>query len=108
MRSAVANTDDPTMPAGTLRAWILGLIWAIVIPGVNQFYFFRYPSVTIGPVRLPCVRSVVPLLTGSSAHSLWPNYCHFPSVGYWLDFYPQSKYSAFKSILDRSLSRSTL
>ena len=50
VRSAVANTDDPTMPVGTLRAWILGLIWAIVIPGVNQFYFFRYPNVTIGPV----------------------------------------------------------
>ncbi|KAI0085713.1 small oligopeptide transporter [Irpex rosettiformis] len=50
VRSAVANTDDPAMPAGTLRAWILGLIWAIVIPGVNQFYFFRYPSVTIGPL----------------------------------------------------------
>lgn len=53
VRSAVANTDDPTMPAGTLRAWILGLIWAVVIPGVNQFYFFRYPSVTIGPVCVP-------------------------------------------------------
>ncbi|KAI0697179.1 small oligopeptide transporter [Cytidiella melzeri] len=50
VRSAVANTDDPGMPAGTLRAWILGLIWAVVIPGVNQFYFFRYPSVAIGPL----------------------------------------------------------
>ncbi|KAI0809297.1 OPT oligopeptide transporter protein-domain-containing protein [Irpex lacteus] len=48
VRSAVANTDDPDMPTGTLRAWILGLVWAIVIPGVNQFYFFRYPSVSIG------------------------------------------------------------
>jgi hypothetical protein len=50
VRSAVANTDDPYMPAGTLRAWLLGLVWAIIIPGVNQFYFFRYPSVSIGPV----------------------------------------------------------
>ncbi|EKM60690.1 uncharacterized protein PHACADRAFT_203846 [Phanerochaete carnosa HHB-10118-sp] len=50
VRSAVANTDDPDMPAGTLRAWMLGLLWAIVIPGVNQFYFFRFPNITVGPL----------------------------------------------------------
>ncbi|CAE6436660.1 Sexual differentiation process protein isp4 OS=Schizosaccharomyces pombe (strain 972 / ATCC 24843) GN=isp4 PE=2 SV=2 [Rhizoctonia solani AG-1 IB] len=48
VRSAVANTDDPDMPVNTLRAWILGIIWAILLPGLNQFFFFRYPSVTIG------------------------------------------------------------
>ncbi|KAJ7498737.1 OPT oligopeptide transporter [Mycena latifolia] len=47
VRSAVANTDDPTIPAATIRAWVLGLIWAIIIPGLNQFFFFRYPSVTV-------------------------------------------------------------
>ncbi|KAJ7644816.1 OPT oligopeptide transporter [Roridomyces roridus] len=47
VRSAVANTDDPTIPVNTLRAWTLGLLWAIVVPGLNQFFFFRYPSVTI-------------------------------------------------------------
>ncbi|KAH7910430.1 OPT oligopeptide transporter [Hygrophoropsis aurantiaca] len=47
VRSAVANTDDPSIPVGTLRAWVMGLIWAIVVPGLNQFFFFRYPSVTI-------------------------------------------------------------
>jgi OPT family small oligopeptide transporter len=47
VRSAVANTDDPDMPVGTLRAWVLGIIFAILIPGLNQFFFFRYPSVTI-------------------------------------------------------------
>lgn len=36
VRSAVANTDDPGMPVGTLRAWIIGLLWAILIPGLNQ------------------------------------------------------------------------
>lgn len=24
-----------------------GIIWATVVPGLNQFFFFRYPSVTI-------------------------------------------------------------
>lgn len=51
------------MPAGTLRAWVLGIIWAIVIPGVNQFYFFRYPSITIGPVRLQASDPHIPPLT---------------------------------------------
>ncbi|KAG2004332.1 peptide transporter MTD1, variant 2 [Coprinopsis cinerea AmutBmut pab1-1] len=48
VRSAVANTDDPDMPASTLRAWIMGVLWAIIIPGMNQFFYFRYPSVLIG------------------------------------------------------------
>ncbi|KDR73127.1 hypothetical protein GALMADRAFT_100686 [Galerina marginata CBS 339.88] len=48
VRSAVANFDDPDMPASTIRAWVLGLIWAILLPGMNQFFYFRYPSVLIG------------------------------------------------------------
>lgn len=52
VRSAVANTDDPTMPSSTFRAWVIGLMWAILIPGVNQFFFFRYPSVNITQVRV--------------------------------------------------------
>ncbi|KIJ63337.1 hypothetical protein HYDPIDRAFT_29591 [Hydnomerulius pinastri MD-312] len=48
VRSAVANTDDVEMAALTLRVWVLGLVWAILIPGLNQFFYFRYPSVTIG------------------------------------------------------------
>ena len=51
VRSAVSNTDDPSMLSSTFRAWFLGLIWAALIPGVNQFFFFRYPSISIGKVR---------------------------------------------------------
>ena len=32
VRSAVANTDDETIPVGTMRSWVLGIIWAIIIP----------------------------------------------------------------------------
>jgi hypothetical protein len=35
VRAVVANTDDPTMPVSTFRAWIIGLIWAVLISGVN-------------------------------------------------------------------------
>ena len=52
VRSAVANTDDPTMPCSTLRSWVIGIIFAIIMSGLNQFFFFRYPSVTIGNVSL--------------------------------------------------------
>ncbi|KAF9038006.1 OPT oligopeptide transporter [Panaeolus papilionaceus] len=50
VRSAVANTDDPSLPCSTIRAWVLGLVWSIVIPGLNQFFFFRYPAVSVGGV----------------------------------------------------------
>ncbi|KAG5645321.1 hypothetical protein DXG03_006510 [Asterophora parasitica] len=50
VRSAVANTDDPDIPVSTIRAWVLGLIWAIIIPGLNQFFFFRYPSVSVSGI----------------------------------------------------------
>ena len=47
VRCAVANFDDVQMPAATLRAWVLGMSWAILLAGVNQFYFFRYPSIVV-------------------------------------------------------------
>lgn len=50
VRSAVANTDDPDIPVSTIRSWVLGAIWAIIIAGLNQFFFFRYPSVNVTPV----------------------------------------------------------
>ncbi|KAI9572533.1 OPT oligopeptide transporter protein-domain-containing protein [Boletus coccyginus] len=48
VRSAVANTDDPSIPTMTLRTWALGLILAVLMAGINQFLFFRYPSVPVG------------------------------------------------------------
>ncbi|KAE9404412.1 OPT oligopeptide transporter [Gymnopus androsaceus JB14] len=47
VRCAVSNTDDPLMPVSTLRAWILGLIWSLILPAINQFFFFRFPSVEV-------------------------------------------------------------
>ncbi|KAJ7759543.1 OPT oligopeptide transporter [Mycena metata] len=63
VRSAVANTDDPAIPVATLRAWTLGILWAILIPGLNQFFFFRYPAVT--------VTSIVPQLLTFPLGRLW-------------------------------------
>ncbi|KAG9312692.1 OPT oligopeptide transporter protein-domain-containing protein [Chiua virens] len=47
VRSAVANTDDPTIPVSTIRVWVMGIAWAILLSGLNQFFFFRYPSVSV-------------------------------------------------------------
>ncbi|KAG8741019.1 hypothetical protein FRC10_003442 [Ceratobasidium sp. 414] len=54
VRSAVVDTGDTEMPCNTFRlvlsslAGLLGIIWAIVLLGLSQFFYFRYPSVTIG------------------------------------------------------------
>jgi hypothetical protein len=50
VRSAVANYDDDTMPVSTIRAWVLGICWAIILPGINQFFYMRYPSIVLGGV----------------------------------------------------------
>jgi len=46
VRTSVHSTDisDPT---STPRAWALGLIFSVLLPGVNQFFFYRYPSVQV-------------------------------------------------------------
>jgi hypothetical protein len=33
---AVSNKDDPNIPCNTVRVWIIGLAWTILISGVNQ------------------------------------------------------------------------
>lgn len=67
MRSAVANTDDPDMPVNTLRAWVIGIIWAIILPGMNQFFYFRYPGITVTGVRS---RSAAPSSRGTYLNAL--------------------------------------
>ncbi|KAF8184638.1 small oligopeptide transporter [Mycena galopus ATCC 62051] len=66
VRSAVANTDDPGMNVDTLRAWILGLVCAIIVPGFNQFFSLRLPSIGISGL-------VVQLLTFPVGHA-WAAY----------------------------------
>ncbi|KAJ8088807.1 hypothetical protein PM082_014053 [Marasmius tenuissimus] len=33
------------MPVSTLRAWVIGMLLAMIFAGVNQFFIFRYPSI---------------------------------------------------------------
>jgi hypothetical protein len=57
VRSAVANYDDDEMPVSTIRAWVLGICWAIIFPGVNQFFYMRYPSIVLGGVSFLAINS---------------------------------------------------
>ena len=57
------------MPVNTFRAWSLGLLWAIIIPGMNEFYYFRYPSLMVTGVRIfLSVPSVFPMCRSVLIH----------------------------------------
>jgi OPT family small oligopeptide transporter len=73
VRSAVANTDDFDMPASTLRTWVLGIAFAIIMPGLNQFFFFRFPSVQISGIAAQLL--VFPF--GRAAAAFVPNWTIF-------------------------------
>jgi hypothetical protein len=45
----VSNTDDPTMPVNTFRMWFLGILFTIVIAGLNQFFGFRCKHAVVMP-----------------------------------------------------------
>ncbi|PWN48303.1 small oligopeptide transporter [Violaceomyces palustris] len=62
VRAAVSNIDDPSMPAMTFRAWFIGLVFSIIVPGVNQLLYFRYPSTSIGPLVAQLVAHPVGVL----------------------------------------------
>lgn len=49
VRAAISNVDDPDMPVFTFRTALLGLITVIVVPGLNQFLYLRFPSTTVTP-----------------------------------------------------------
>jgi OPT oligopeptide transporter protein len=50
VRAAVDNTDDMSVPANTLRAWFLGLIFVTIGSGLNVFFSLRDPNISIGPL----------------------------------------------------------
>lgn len=47
VRSAVSNTDDPTIPVNTFRAWVIGMLFTTIGTGVNTFFSARWPLITL-------------------------------------------------------------
>ncbi|KAF9944478.1 hypothetical protein BGZ70_004609, partial [Mortierella alpina] len=61
VRVIVSNVDDPSLPYNTFRMWFLGLLWTCIISFVNQFFYLRQTTISIG-------YSVVALLSLPMGH----------------------------------------
>ncbi|KAF8977122.1 hypothetical protein BGZ52_007337, partial [Haplosporangium bisporale] len=48
VRATIPNTDDPSMPCNTFRMWFLGLLFAGIQAFINQFFFMRQTTISIG------------------------------------------------------------
>ncbi|CAK7229702.1 hypothetical protein SBRCBS47491_007337 [Sporothrix bragantina] len=48
VRAVVANEDDPNMPSSTVRAWAIGLTFAVLLAFINQLFSIRQPAIGIG------------------------------------------------------------
>lgn len=47
VRAVVDNTDDPTTPCSTIRAWVIGLFLVSAMTAINQIFGIRQPSITV-------------------------------------------------------------
>lgn len=47
VRAVVDNHDDPSLPVSTIRAWGIGVLFAICISSINSFFDIRLPAVGI-------------------------------------------------------------
>lgn len=43
----MSNKDDPETPAGTIRAWTIGLTFVVILSFVNQFFSLRQPAIRL-------------------------------------------------------------
>lgn len=47
VRSVVDNTDDPTTLSSTIRAWVIGLSFVVLLAFVNQMFSIRQPGIGV-------------------------------------------------------------
>ncbi|SPO05347.1 related to sexual differentiation process protein isp4 [Cephalotrichum gorgonifer] len=47
VRAVAENDDDPDTPCSTIRAWAIGILFAIPISFVNQLFSITYPSLFV-------------------------------------------------------------
>jgi hypothetical protein len=48
VRAVVKNKDDRSLPAGTIRAWTIGLLFVVILSFINQLFSVRQPSIRLG------------------------------------------------------------
>ncbi|KAJ7681289.1 OPT-domain-containing protein [Mycena rosella] len=61
VRAVVSNHDDPSMPIGTFRAWVIGTIFVGAGGFINQFFSIRFPGISVGTnvaqvLAYPCAK----------------------------------------------------
>ncbi len=47
VRAVVSNTDDVTLPCSTLRAWVIGMTFSVLLAFVNQLFSIRQPNILV-------------------------------------------------------------
>ncbi|KAI1840281.1 hypothetical protein JX266_013500 [Neoarthrinium moseri] len=47
VRAVVDNHDDADIPCGTIRAWVLGCGFSILLAFINQLFSIRQPTITV-------------------------------------------------------------
>lgn len=47
VRAVVENTDDPTLPVGTSRAFFLGTMFVLLGTSIEQFFSLRIPTISL-------------------------------------------------------------
>ncbi|WRT70010.1 OPT family small oligopeptide transporter [Kwoniella shivajii] len=72
VRTSVHPTDDPSLPVSTFRSWFLGILMSILLPGVNQFFIYRYPNVLVPGIVAQLI-----------VHPLGLGLAKLPRKGYW-------------------------
>ncbi|CAK7229617.1 hypothetical protein SBRCBS47491_007311 [Sporothrix bragantina] len=47
VRAVVSNHDDPTTPVSTIRAWVIGIGFSVLLAFVNQLFSIRQPQISV-------------------------------------------------------------
>jgi hypothetical protein len=78
------------MPASTLRAWIIGIFWAVLSSVINQIFYFRCPSVSLGSVCAPllALSSLPRCAEPNPSEQLVPQLLSFPIGKIWALYVP--------------------
>lgn len=47
VRAVVDNHDDPSIPCSTIRSWVIGLGFSVLLGFINQLFSIRQPNITV-------------------------------------------------------------
>ena len=70
VRAVVDNTDDPSTPCSTIRAWVIGIFFSVILAFINQLFSIRQPSISIEAN----VAQLLAFPLGKAWEKLVPNY----------------------------------